>query len=485
MKLLDAYSFRDNPVSDWEKWCSSNPFFSLCGETWYFFYIYFLYFIFIKHYTYCFILFLIMQNITFIAYVLCIILTIYWIIKIISFFWVTKHYAKIKEDIPKYITINKNKKLVYILPVYQETVLMKDTIDHYMPYLSENIQILIIWTAKERDKEGKNTTLDIAKKYTNKHISIIEYPNQYGFMAHQVNYWVEYLIKQWYDPSKTFVHMLNIDSRLSKQYLSEVVKNINNNKPIMLQTAMYTSNFEKSPLLLKWVGIVQSRRTITGEQRRILLNSYVSNLKLYHVVGHGLIITIEKFIKYKWFPENTFTEDMHYGYYLSINKEKIQPIVSNEIADIPTNMRWWRNQAQVRFIGAMEYHAYLKSYLSKFKKTLSLRVVIMTIQGFYNAFKRLCISYIIRFLLFAILFSWSLSLLIASIIWLSIYMTHYWLTIEYLYKNKYIKDKKLSYLFSSFIIVAIRSFPPTLALIKYISWKLGIFTYVKYKTPHE
>jgi len=420
-----------------------------------------------------------------IAYMLCIILIIYWTIKIFSFFWVTKKYSDIRKTIPQSITIDKHKRLVYVLPVYQEISLIKDTIDYYKSHLSEQIQLLIIGTAKERDENQKNKTLDIAKKYTGKYISIIEYPKTNGFMAHQVNYWVKHLIKQWYDLSTTWIHMLNIDSRLPKEYFREVIKNINDNREIMLQTAMYTSNFKKSSLLLKWVGIVQSRRTITGEQRRILLNSYVSDLKLYHVVGHGLIITIEKFMKYKGFPEDTFTEDMHYGYYLSISKEKIQPIVSNEIADIPTHTLWRWNQAQVWFIGAMEYHVYLKSYLFKFKKKLSLRILIMTIQWFYNAFKRLCISYIIRFLFFAIIFSWSLSLFIGSMIWLTIYMAHFWLTIDYLYKNKYIKQRKLSYLLSSFIIVAIRSFPPTLALIKYILWKLGVFTYVKYKTPHE
>ncbi len=417
-------------------------------------------------------------------YIICSLLSLYGIIKIISFFWVMHHLKRQKKDIhPEKLT---NKKLVFILPVYHETAMIQDTISSFKRLLSENILLLIVGTNRERNHDNINSTLQLAEECGgwNPHIFTIECPNKTGYMAHQVNYAAQRLVSNGYDKTSTRIHVINIDTRLQEDYLSEVIFRIHKNSTIMLQSALFTWNFTSLSPLLQWTSIVQSRRTITGEQRRLLLNLYISHYKLYHVVGHGMIIQLKKFFDYKLFPEDTLNEDMHFWYYLSINQEKVIPLISYEIADMPSTFKGWWAQAQWRFIGAMEYHAYFCSYLKKFNQKPTLRILLMTLQWFFNAFKRLIVSYTIVFVIVIMALFTLSNIFIIWIISICIYLMHYWLTIIYLRNNGYIPSAHIKYLFYSFLIVCIRSVPATLSLCKYILHRFWLYHYIKYKSDH-
>ncbi len=411
-------------------------------------------------------------------------LSAYGILKIISFYRVLYHIEKIKKDI-KTETLDNSKKLVLILPVYEETQLIDETIQFFLPLLNENITLIISGTAKERNSMWANPTLELARKYNNNYLKVIEYPEKNGYMAHQINFVIKHLLSEWFDTNNTRIHMINIDTRTPKNYLPEVINHLNRNHTILLQSAMFTLNFDQVWLLQKWTSLVQCARTITGEQRRLLLCNLVSKWKLYHVVGHGLIINLATFIQYRWFPEDTFNEDMHFGYYLSICGEKVYPLSSYEIADMPATFwgRW--KQTQGRFIGSMEYHKYCASYLKKFNKKMNTKVFIMTLQGFYNAFKRLVVSYVMIAILAWIVLMNNFYLGIAGVISIVLYMSHERLTMRYLYKQKYIEHSQFVYMLSTFIIICVRSIPATIALIKYIANEIGIYSYIKYKSTHE
>ena len=304
-------------------------------------------------------------------------------------------------------------------------------------------------------------------------------------MAHQVNYVCWYLKERDFDLAKTWIHLLNIDSRVGNAYFLEAFYYINENISIILQSALFVSNFKSLWWLLKGVSIVQTRRTITWEQRRIKLHNVCSS-KLYHVVGHGLLINLKKIFDYHLFPTDTLNEDMHLGYYFSVAWEQIQGMISYEVADVPNSFwdRW--KQAAGWFIWAVDYRNYFKLYQHKFWKKRMFRGLLFAIQGLYNAFKWLIISYLILSLIIISLILNNYFFYLLVIISLSCYMYHYLLCIKFLQRKWYIPRKSLcSYLLASFMIVIIRSIPATIWLIKYVWSELKIISFKKYKVSHE
>jgi hypothetical protein len=61
----------------------------------------------------------------------------------------------------------------------------------------------------------------------------------------KINIAVEYLTQSLQmDPKTTRIQLINIDSRITQQSIAEVQYYINNNAPILLQSAVFFSNFQ-------------------------------------------------------------------------------------------------------------------------------------------------------------------------------------------------------------------------------------------------
>lgn len=434
---------------------------------------------------YCILFYLVdKKRMAFYLIVVSIILVSYGLLKIVSFNRIIK-FALSKPPISNKLAYDKN--LIFVLPVYQEERLIRETVLYYKNYVEkfENVKLIVVGTRKERKKVGINPTLSLINDLQSEKIILLEYPEQDGYMAHQVNYVCWYLKERDFDLAKTWIHLLNIDSRVGNAYFSEAFYYINENISIILQSALFVSNFKSLWWLLKGVSIVQTRRTITWEQRRIKLHNMCSS-KLYHVVGHGLLINLKKIFDYHLFPTDTLNEDMHLGYYFSVAWEQIQGMISYEVADVPNSFwdRW--KQAAGWFIWAVDYRNYFKLYQHKFWKKRMFRGLLFAIQGLYNAFKWLIISYLILSLIIISLILNNYFFYLLVIISLSCYMYHYLLCIKFLQRKWYIPRKSLcSYLLASFMIVIIKSIPATIWLIKYVWSELKIISFKKYKVSHE
>ncbi|USN55066.1 MAG: hypothetical protein H6765_00130 [Candidatus Peribacteria bacterium] len=106
-------------------------------------------------------------------------------------------------------------------------------------------------------------------------------------MAHQINKAVDFLVSELqFDNTHTWLQLINIDSRISAAGIHEIQYHINQGSPILLQSAVFFGNQEDLRWLTTGCSIYQSRRSLVEEQYRLLCNRYISNRKLYHVVGH-------------------------------------------------------------------------------------------------------------------------------------------------------------------------------------------------------
>lgn len=103
-------------------------------------------------------------------------------------------YKKVK----KISEVNLNKKILFVLPMFKETKIAKETFNFFtdIAKTNDNIYVAFVCTAKEDNQVGDiETTYDILNKCksneNNDKIKLYKYPKLTGVMAHQVNYAVE------------------------------------------------------------------------------------------------------------------------------------------------------------------------------------------------------------------------------------------------------------------------------------------------------
>ncbi len=407
-------------------------------------------------------------------------LILFWIYRLlILFIVILRNNKKINQ-----INLDGNKKYYIVLPVYQEEKLIVETVEFYKKLISsfDNLFLIVVWTTKEIDKNWKNWTLELIKQYNWEKIIVIEADTQW-YMAHQVNYAVEYIRDVFKDDvNSSYFHLINIDSRINKNSLYEIFEKINDWEDILLQSTLFIKNFYKIGNLLKAIAIYQSRWTLVEEQWRLLFNRYICKYKLYHIVWHWLIIKLNKFFQYKMLPEDTINEDLHFGFYLSVENEKVYSLTQYEIWDTPISFLEWFKQIVSWFFGWIEYYKYPQSYMNKFNKSFSIKLFIYTLQWFFSSFKWFVTSY---YLLFVILYSYFNWFIYLWLLWVFTYFLHYFLFIIWLYNKKFIKDIKLKYFIYTMIIPFIVSIPLTISLFKYLLYKVWFLNFIKNKTVHE
>ncbi len=377
-----------------------------------------------------------------------------------------------------------DKRYFIILPVYKEEKLIKETLSYYMTLLKwyNNIKLIIVWTCNERDEYWNNITLNLAKTFENSNLIFLESDVKWWNMATQVNFWVKYIrdkLKE--NTNNSYFHLINIDSRITKDSLNEIFNAINKWNNILLQSTLFISNYNKLNSLQRAIAVYQSRWTLVEEQYRILFHNVVSKYKLYHIVWHWLVMRLKEYFQYKMLPEDTINEDLHFWFYMAVSGENIYPLINYEYWDTPTTFFARINQTISRFYGNIEYYKYPKLYMKKFWKSFSFRLLLFTIQWIFNSFKRFLTSYCL--LLCLILYFiydnhfW--------LVWFLVYYIHYYIFLCWLLrKNKNLKFKVYD-LFSILLIPLLVSIPTTISIFKYILYKLKILSFIKNKTEHE
>jgi len=377
--------------------------------------------------------------------------------------------------------LKPDRHLIFVLPVFQEIQLIETAIAYVARLINgfHNVDVYIVGNSREKNQYGQNPTLEIAKNMTRNRTDfhILELDTTSGVMAHQINYAVSQIVQSGAKTTETWVHILNIDSRLSEDGLNAIVTCINRGDRIIQQSAVFLSNFRSLGLIQKGVALYQSRWTISHEIKRLWLHG-ISSYLLALVVGHGLCINLAKLLEYGNLPEDTLTEDLHFGYYVAASAEKITSLSILELADSPSRVSEIARQKYVWSFGPMLYPKYLLNYIRKFPAKWKLnypRATLIMIQGVMSYINWLISSWLIAYFAYQSLES------PATLIFLTLYLLEYVQCAVFFYRNGYISLSDV--LISPFIILAsllIHSLPADQA---FVDMMLG-HRIVKHKTAH-
>jgi cellulose synthase/poly-beta-1,6-N-acetylglucosamine synthase-like glycosyltransferase len=321
---------------------------------------------------------------------------------IVSNFWIFLVLRRIRRyQAPTDTTLESDRSLIIILPVLEETVLVRGTMEYILECIRgrTDIELWVVGTTRERVNHGDNATLNIARAVARQHrgVRVLEADDLNGRMAHQINFALRLLLASERDVGNTWVFITNIDSRFSKRALDTLVCKINRQVPVMLQSAVFLDNFRCLSLLGRGFAIWQSRWTVAHELRRLTVHNRWTYY-LAHVVGHGLCINLCKIREFGLLPEDTPTEDLHFGFLLAASGERIRPLWVFEIADHPRSLSETLRQKMNWANGPILY----PKYLMRFRATLPdkwrqhrLRSLIIAAQGTVSALDWLLVSFLL------------------------------------------------------------------------------------------
>ena len=252
--------------------------------------------------------------------------SLYHLIRTIIF--INKTHNKITNN------IDKNAKIIILIPCLEEQKIIKDTITHFDKIINNNpnISIILITTEKEIKKDDKDTTYEYIKKniigkYNN--IDLIHYPYKKGYMADQLNYAIKEInLNKTINKEKTYICVYNADSYPSKNTFNEVLSQIKvHNNPLILQQYSYGFlNINSLNIILKGFAIYQSN----FELKMGLLNAYFNNKLHKHILGHGLFIRLDYINKVNGFNTKYWCEDIYLSMYLEQENTKIIPLLTLE-----------------------------------------------------------------------------------------------------------------------------------------------------------
>lgn len=346
------------------------------------------------------------------------ILTLVFINRSLKYFHDEKKSGLIKNFMSK-------RKIYIIIPVLREQNRIIHTLQYFIKLTKKfkNVYIIIVTTQREKKScVSSRTTEEIVNNYIKSNylenkIFCINYKNTHGYMAHQLNFGVDFIEIRENLNSNPIVAIYNADSRPHPKTFNWIInqlKKVNQNF-IFQQSAVFLNNYHcldknknnfKS-LFLKTNAILQSRWTLSHELPRLLRQNYGKPfIKRYanaHCVGHGLFIDYKSLLKIGRFPETTVTEDLFLGYLIRAHGLSIKPVPFLENADSPEKFIGALKQKFIWFWGPMSYYDYYKYFRDNFKKEHlknKLRPVILMAQGLMTGLAWLLSGPIILYLLF-------------------------------------------------------------------------------------
>lgn len=387
--------------------------------------------------------------------------SIYWFIK----FYISNKWLNQSKKLP--IANMGNLNFIIIIPVLNEGKIINDTVNYFLDLLSNfgNSKLVIVTTNKESLNVDCCTenTISILNSINHDKLIKINYPSIDGKMAHQLNFAINYLIKN-NIINNQLIGIYNADSRPEKETLNWISDNFIDNNKVFQQYGNYFNNidgilkrkfFSKSILFSS--SVWQNRWSFGFEIfNNLKQQSFLNNNKfplLYpfnYCIGHGLFFTKEIFLELGGFSENTHNEDAIFGMELCYRKEYIKPVPYFDYADSPNSLKGLFFQKATWFFGPSQAFLYYNILKNDNKKDNHFRLFILSCKLFLHA-----IYWIIGPSLLLFLFIYSfwiknfLLFLLVYLIYLIIPNFIAWLLSK---KDKKIKDIK------AFIYIVIGSF---------------------------
>jgi len=436
------------------------------------------------------------------------IITNFWLFFILK--WLNINYKKIISESEKN---NANHKFILLIPVLKEQKIINTTIDYFskLNYKQESFKIFFISTEKEFEdqKVDEKNTIEIIKNntlYGSDLIKLLHYPDKKGKMVDQLNFAFDYILKNETDLDKTFIGIYNADSRPNIETLNTVsMLATKNNGRVYQQSAVFFDNFNQfkngnnfwTEKFLKNNALLQVRWTLVHEIPRLLRQSFCTNkfnkrFFLSHCIGHGLFIRSDFLKEIKKMPYHTLTEDLFFGYILSLLREPINPIPIMESAEMPNSFSMALKQKYVWFFGPFDHFTYKKYFKSHFKnKANNFLLNWFTLQGIFPAFAWLLSGWIFLYIFIYPILSVNYNLLLWSILAFGFYapFAYFIILCKYEFLNNLCsKQDKIStqeYLWSlifSLPTSIIHSVPPIFSIFAKLKSKITKFEPQKPKT---
>lgn len=324
----------------------------------------------------------------------------------------------------------QTKKFIIIIPVLREQKILKNTLNYFlsMNYPLDQLTLMIVSTEKELADAASHgfsgpTTVDlitklkktINQKLDQEIIVHLHYPLANGKMVHQINYAFGYILRNYKKKlDNLFVSIYNADSRPSLDTFSVIASlSKKHNLRVFQQSALFFDNLStlksnNNFLVKRYLmanAVLHSRWTMAHEIPRLLRQSFWINhfrrrFFLSHCVGHGLFLRGDFLQEIKAMPDTTVTEDLFFGYVLSLLGESINPVPVLEMAEAPTTISAALKQKYVWFFGPLDHFSYEKFAKKNFSDYTQITVMRwLTLQGIIPAIAWLLMGWLFIFVL--------------------------------------------------------------------------------------
>ena len=375
-----------------------------------------------------------------------------------------------------YRQTSKNK-IVVLLTVYHEEDTIAETIKFLKAVVYDNvIQIVIVGNTRERDLTGLNPTLVAAQTLTKNYdkFKVQEYQGDNGIKAHQLNYAISKLNL---DESTTWIYLMDIDTRFDQQTMFELLDKVEKGHRIIQQHAHFFRGYSESSILGKMGAVYQSRWTLTHEIARIKIFN-LTKLGMYHLVGHGLCMQLEKLHSVGGFTEHFNIEDVHLGYVCTLLNEPVVSCQQLEGADSTGKLQewWWQQYWWSR--GVMQAPGYFLN-LKEQNFSFSAYNYVQQIFAYWNFVRWLLNSSVIWFGLISSKFDWGFGWRFFAV-FVTLYCLTFWISAVFYQRMGNFVGSKITYLVLCFVYASFRSLPVIHGLID----ALFRVRREKYKTGH-
>lgn len=228
---------------------------------------------------------------------------------------------------------------------------------HNLSGLKKKEALLKIQKAHEEYILTNELAKDIAAKINSEtrhgFVKVIEYPNQTGVVAHQINYAVKSLNAI---QSKDYIGIYNADSRPPLDTLIQAEHAIEGHHvpPVIQQSSLFMLNASnttnkgyawKANALHQTMWTLKHEVTMLRRQSKYALKSNLSTSRLGKFlytrftvcVCHGLFVNASYYKKMP-LPEDAVIEDTSYGLLQSLNKTPVLPLYALENSESPTSL---------------------------------------------------------------------------------------------------------------------------------------------------
>ncbi len=316
----------------------------------------------------------------------------------LSYFKLFKQLSQKGSNKPK-----KAKKPLYVLiPVLNEQEIIEDTMLSILKiknkYFKINIAILTTIKEKINNKDKKmptteeiiNNSIKSGKLSIFKDsIQIFQDPDIDGKMATQLNYAINKL-KNIVSQS-TYYLVLNADSKISSSTFRQLSRLIDKNKGkefAFQQPCAFVKDVDASAnqftnalsLYQSWYCLGHESRLVRSYNNKSINNwNKNNNTKLGVIVGHGSGMTLNINLRNGGYPANLMTEDLTFGFNLSVNSVPILSLPALELADVPNKFTIFIKQKSVWF---WNFLGYINCYKHNIKKGHSrYKLFLLLTQG--------------------------------------------------------------------------------------------------------